>query len=579
METISQWLLTFLGNALWQALVIVAAALCCDRLMRNASGRQRHFLWVAALVLCALLPLLGAAGHLREVAQTPAARELATGQVEASASIPTPPLAASTEMSRPRSWTFSLSPVGALLALACYGIALVYHGIRLWRARRRTKALLSSARNREVPERLALIVERCQSAFGLKSVTILYSAETSVPVTAGRRTILLPEALFDSDSPDLLSAAVGHEMAHIKRRDFALNLIYELLSLPLACHPAITFIKRRIKETRELASDELVTSRLLDASDYARSLLRLAESAMVLHRSAYTLGAFDADILEERIMKLIERKPSLSKFGKTALMVAVLSLLTASSAVAAIYSLSIEQRAEAANPMDGDWELFLTQDGREIKGSVFSLPMPLYLKIEGQRPIGNIGFPAISGVGAGLKQAIDQVDIILGIHGLRNPSFDGRLLSFRFDSNGKGDLIEMTLELTGENLVGHWKALSGGESGSIRGVRTQSFETWITGAWMVSLMSSDGTETRGELIVDGHRQVVKPIFNIAGVKKEWRLVETQVGKDREAYSFQVFNGEQTFKAELRLTNDQFEGSWKEMRAGGASGRIKLIRKK
>jgi hypothetical protein len=37
--------------------------------------------------------------------------------------------------------------------------------------------------------------------------------------------------------------------------------------------------------------------------------------------------------------------------------------------------------------------------------------------------------------------------------------------------------------------------------------------------------------------------------------------------------------EQTFKATLKLTNDQFEGLWKEMRAGGASGRIKLIRKK
>jgi bla regulator protein blaR1 len=579
METISQWLLTFLSNALWQALVVMAAALCCDRLMRNASGRQRHFLWVVALVLCALVPLLGAAGPLREVEQTPAARELATGQVESSPSIPTPPLAASTEKFRPRSWTFSLSPVLTMLALACYGIALAYHGIRLWRAGRRTKALLSSARNREVPERLALIVERCQRAFGLKSVTILYSAEISVPITIGRRTILLPEALFDSDAPDLLSAAVGHEMAHIKRRDFALNLIYELLSLPLACHPAIMFIKRRIKETRELACDELVTERLLDASDYARSLLRLAESAMVLHRSAYTLGAFDADILEERIMKLIERKPHLSKFGKTALLVAVLSLLTASSAVAAIYSLSIEQRAEAANPMDGDWELFLTQDGREIKGSVFERPMPLYLKIEGKRPFGYIGFPVISeGIGAGLRQAIDPEGLYKQ-SGLRDPSFDGRLLSFRFDSNGKGDLIEMTLEFTGENLVGRWKALSGGESGSIRGVRTQSFETWITGAWTVSLMSSDGTETRGELIVDGHRSIVKPIFNIAGVKKEWKLLGVHMSIDRETYSFEVFNGEQTFKADLKLTNDQFEGPWKERRAGGASGRIKLIRKK
>jgi len=579
METISQWVLTFLSNALWQASVIVAAALCCDRLMRNASGRQRHFLWVMVLILCALLPLLGAAGPLREVAQTPASREMTPVQVEDSVSIPPPSPPASTGLFRQRSRTFSPSPILTMLAVACYGIFLMYHGIRLWRAGRRTKALLSSARNREVPERLALIVERCQRAFGLKSVTILYSTETSVPITVGRRTILLPEAMFDSDSPDLLSAAVGHEMAHIKRCDFAFNLIYELLSLPLACHPAIMFIKRRIKETRELACDELVTERLLDASDYARSLLRLAESATVLHRSAYTLGAFDADILEERIMKLVERNPRLSKFGKTVLLVAVLSLLTASSSVASIYSLSIEQRAEATNPMDGDWELFLTQDGREIKGSVFARPSGLYLKIEGKRPVGYIWFPLISVGGAGLKQAIDPQDIILGKKGLLDPSFDGRQLSFRVDSNGKGDLIEMALELSGENLIGRWKALSGGESGSIRGARTQSFETWITGAWVVSLLTNDGTETRGELIVDGHRGSGKPIFNIAGANKEWRLVETQVGKDRETYSFQVFNGEQTFKAELRLTKDQFEGSWKEMRAGGASGRIKLIRKK
>src|SRR5215510_8222288 len=577
METISQWLLTFLSNALWQALVILAAAACCDRLMRNASGRQRHFLWAAALVLCALLPLLGAAGPLREVAQTPAARELAPVQVEASAPIPPPPPPASIGLFHPRSRTFSPSPILTMLALACYGVFLVYHGIRLWRAGRRTKALLSSARNREVPERIALIVERCQRAFGLKSVTILYSAETSVPITVGRRTILLPEALFDSDSPDLLSAAVGHEMAHIKRRDFAFNLIYELLSLPLAFHPAIMFIKRRIKETRELACDELVTERLLDASDYARSLLRLAESAMVLHRSAYTVGAFDADILEERIMKLVKRNPRLSKAGKTVLLVAVLSLLTASSAVAAIYSLSVKQRVEATNPLDGDWELFLTHDGGEIKGSVFARPLELYLKFEGKRPVGSIGFPVISGGGAGLRQAIDPQDIIYGERRLRDASFDVRRLSFRIDSNGKGELIEIVLELSGENLTGRWKALSGGESGSIRGVRTQSFETWITGAWVVSIHSSDGTDTRGEIIVDGHRGSLNPIFNIAGAKNEWRLVETQI--NGETYSFQVFNGEQTFKATLKLTNDRFEGPWKEMRAGGASGRIKLIRKK
>jgi hypothetical protein len=72
METINQWFLTFLGNALWQPLVITVAALDCDRLMRNAPARRRHFLWVAALALCVLIPLLGTSGLLRGDAQTPA---------------------------------------------------------------------------------------------------------------------------------------------------------------------------------------------------------------------------------------------------------------------------------------------------------------------------------------------------------------------------------------------------------------------------------------------------------------------------------------------------------------------------
>lgn len=153
-------------------------------------------------------------------------------------------------------------------------------------------------------------------------------------------------------------------------------------------------------------------------------------------------------------MKLVERKPRLSKFGNTVLLVAVLSLLAASSAVAAIFSLNIEQRAETTNPMEGDWELFLTQDRREIKGSVFARPLSLYLKIEGKRPVGSIWFPLMSEVGAGLKQAIDSKDILHGKQGLLDPSFDGKLLSFRVDSNGRGDLIEMILELSGENLIG-----------------------------------------------------------------------------------------------------------------------------
>ena len=76
---------------------------------------------------------------------------------------------------------------------------------------------------------------------------------------------------------------------------------------------------------------------------YARALLRLADSAMASHWPTYSLGVFIADILEERIMKLIERKPRLSVRVRTIILALVLSLVAASTAVATTFSINIAQ--------------------------------------------------------------------------------------------------------------------------------------------------------------------------------------------------------------------------------------------
>ena len=99
---------------------------------------------------------------------------------------------------------------------------------------------------------------------------------------------------------------LGHEMAHIARRDFALNLVYEFLCLPISFHPLANLVKRQIARTRELACDDMVTERLLEPEAYARSLVRVAGALVLPAGQALTLGVFDADILEERIMKLTQ---------------------------------------------------------------------------------------------------------------------------------------------------------------------------------------------------------------------------------------------------------------------------------
>jgi TonB family protein len=132
-------------------------------------------------------------------------------------------------------------------------------------------------------------------------------------------------------SQDLL-AALGHECAHIKRRDFMKNLFYEAVSLALAFHPAIWLIKSRIAQTREMVCDAMVAEKLIESRSYANSLLRLA--VMVTKSSqvstAHAIGIFDANILEKRIMSLNIQKQHLSSALKLALTIsAALCLLTA----------------------------------------------------------------------------------------------------------------------------------------------------------------------------------------------------------------------------------------------------------
>src|SRR5262249_49762468 len=152
------------------------------------------------------------------------------------------------------------------------------------------------------------IIIRCQAALGIDVVPILCAPQVTGPLTMGARpaVIVLPERLFNETSPELLASVLGHEMAHIRRRDFLLNLLFELLYWPLAFHPASGLIKRRLQQTRELACDEMATGGLVNAVIYARALVRMAGASLSGSSPEYTLGVFDADILEERIMKLIK---------------------------------------------------------------------------------------------------------------------------------------------------------------------------------------------------------------------------------------------------------------------------------
>jgi hypothetical protein len=176
--------------------------------------------------------------------------------------------------------------------------------------------------------------------------------------------IILPETLLQATPSEELTSALCHEMAHVRRRDYLLNLICEFFFLPLAFHPSAWLLKRRIDETRELACDEAAAGRLLTPTAYARSLVSLAQSIAPLAsalRPRYTLGVFDANILEERIMRLLDNRPQVSqRRGRLLLGGATLALALAALAAGAFSLSAVANPKAAGDPrtdFSGRWEL------------------------------------------------------------------------------------------------------------------------------------------------------------------------------------------------------------------------------
>jgi len=182
----------------------------------------------------------------------------------------------------------------------------------------------------------------------------VFRSETlPVPVTTGlfHPVIILPESLLHEGSVDLLTSAIAHEFIHVARRDYLLNLIYELLFVPISFHPAAALLRRRVRETRELCCDELVAERILNAEVYARSLVKLAGSAPPLRRLSVTttVGIADADILEARIMSLLKR-PELNTRWKKSLLIAVSLLLLVPSVAAVAFAMRFDVDSSAQDP-------------------------------------------------------------------------------------------------------------------------------------------------------------------------------------------------------------------------------------
>lgn len=361
MNRISELSVIFLLNALWQVAVIALVAAICARLLRNAPARYRYWLWAASLVLSLALPLQSLL-EIREDAPRPViaqTSEFLPAQEDSAAKESTPAATTSLPVEESglslerlmhrRRKPLTAAPGLSLALMSGYALFLLYRLLMLLKAWRRARELRRSAYGLEINAQTALVAERCRKAFKLQKVPLLFSKVAVVPITVGARepVIILPESFSVERSEETLASVVGHEMAHIARRDYALNLCYQILCVPISFHPLANFIERQLSGARELACDELVTERVLEPQAYARALVRVVAGIVAPASRAFMLGVFDANILEERIMKLTRNRKRLGTRAARLLTLNICALLGLLCIALSTFSFSLQSGSSA----------------------------------------------------------------------------------------------------------------------------------------------------------------------------------------------------------------------------------------
>ncbi len=108
-------------------------------------------------------------------------------------------------------------------------------------------------------------------------VELLISSNINGPITFGmlKPVVLVPVGFLSGLPVDQVEAILLHELAHIRRYDYALNLIQTAVKTVLFYHPAIHIIARWTDRDREQACDDLAVRQGRDPLALVRGLAAL----------------------------------------------------------------------------------------------------------------------------------------------------------------------------------------------------------------------------------------------------------------------------------------------------------------
>ncbi|WP_081922376.1 M56 family metallopeptidase [Janthinobacterium sp. RA13] len=271
------WVLLYF---VWQGVIVGAVSAVLLWLLRHASARWRYAVCALALLLCLCIPTV----HLLSL-------------LSGTALIQLPVTAPPAWRAALQAWMPALvlawsAGVGLMSLRLCLGLA--------WVGKLRRQAVAAPA---IWQARLDALAQR----MGLHGRPPLkLHAGLASPVTVGfwRPVVLLPAALLSGMPVALLEALLAHELAHVRRWDYLVNLLQSVAEALLFFHPVVWWLSARMRAEREQVADALAAQALKDPQQLATALHALSLQTAAPNHSGLLMSARGGALLTriERLM-------------------------------------------------------------------------------------------------------------------------------------------------------------------------------------------------------------------------------------------------------------------------------------
>jgi bla regulator protein blaR1 len=326
-------------HLLWQGVLVAAILAATLALLQRQSANVRYLASCGALLL---LVILGVATAYRGYDSSVAA---GVSPAEGPAGTPAPtPNALIAGLASPEPFVDSHLPQ----IVAIWLIGVLFLSTRLvigWIGAHR----MTTRRTHTAGAQWELALARIAAALRLRrSVRLLESAMVEVPTVIGwlRPVILLPVATLSGLSLQQIEMILAHELAHIRRHDFIVNLMQSVVETLLFYHPAVWWISRRIRVEREHCCDDLAVAVFGDPLLYARALTRFEELRL---DAAQGVLAANGGSLIDRIRRLVAARAESANWSSR--WAAGAALITVVAAILVAPSLPVfAQRDDQAAP-------------------------------------------------------------------------------------------------------------------------------------------------------------------------------------------------------------------------------------